>query len=114
MKLQPGKYIIQKGHGLTSKIEYWMVCRKNGQTVICIDSGLPFVAKPGDNEIYLDDDLKILKHLELTRKISMRKMHVEIHSIDEFGFSKVFKVVNAAAFNRVLTKFPGLEIVWKV
>lgn len=114
MKLQPGKYIIQSGRGLTAKIEYWMVYLKNGKTVICIDNGLPFIAKPGDNEIYLDDDLKILKRLDLTKKIDMRKVHVEIHSIDEFGFSKVFKVVNAAAFNHLFKKFPALERIWRV
>lgn len=114
MKLQPGKYIIKRGRGITSQIEYWMVMSKNGKTVLCIDNGIPFIAKPGDNEIYLDDDLKILKRLEISQRIGIKKVYVEIHTTDEFGFTKVFKVLNNSAFDRVLKKFPGVDKIWNM
>lgn len=111
MKLQPGKYIIQKGNHFATEYEYWMIYHHQGQHKICIDAGFPSLIKDGENEIYLDDGMKVVHSMPINRPIAFKSGHMELHTVDEFGFSKVFKMRRREVLDRILRKFPNIEAI---
>ncbi|MEM6525508.1 MAG: hypothetical protein AAF693_17035 [Bacteroidota bacterium] len=109
MRLDIGKYIIRKGKSFTQNIEYWIIYYSKGKKMICIDQAMPQEVLNDEDQIFMHNDVTLIKVLKLSDPIIFERAKIMIEATDQFGHNKIFTAANLSAQERIFEKFPSLH-----